>query len=664
LAILIPVAVFLVLWRAFRHLGDSTREALLRAAVLSASLLIAITEILSIPYLLTKAGLAAAWSLAFLGALGFLISTLKTRPAPKQAGSGTTVHLPAHLSLLDVLLAAAIAAILAIIGLIAIVVPPNSWDVMEHHMPRVLFWVSNHSLRVFPTPDYTQVVQGTAAESITLNTYLLWGSDRFANMPEFLSLCGSVVAASLIAARFGAHRTGQLTAALFLVTLPEALLESSGSMSTGIASFWIATACFFLIRAGAASRNADVLTAALAAGLALLTKGITAVYLPALVLGCVLFRPTAVRLWFLKRLPVFLVLVVGINAGQFVRAWQVTGTPFDEPFPAGGPRVAFANGHISPAAIAANVLRQTSLQLGTPSGRLNRRIEATIRKAITLLGEDPDDPRSSWSSFPFYVDHPARLETQAGNPVHFALIIACFFLAPFLKLRLKDRRLIWYIASIVLGFIVFSASIRWQPWGSRFHLPLFVMAAAIVGVAAERVFKTDRGFTRRWLILFPAALLVAVALPYLLSNSTRSVLRTKDFPTIFDDRAALYFADQHTAQAPVVLAMADAIRKSGCGRIALDAYLPIPEPRIGMSPPSFYIYPLLAQLGIDGKTNFVRYIHVQNPTAAFAPRTPSPPDCAVVCLSCRLSRRNKSDAAMGETRLFGNDELVFPLTRK
>jgi len=617
------------------------------------TILIAITEMLSIPYLLTKTWLVVAWSLALMGVLLFLA---KTRNAPlKESPFRSTLHLPAQIGLLDALLAAAVLITLAIIGTIAIVVPPNSWDVMEHHMPRVLFWVSNHSLRVFPTPDYTQIVQGTAAESITLNTYLLWGSDRFANMAEFLSLCGSVLAASLIAARFGAHRTGQLMAALFIVTIPEALLESSGMMSTGVASFWIVTACFFLIRAGASSRSADVVAAALAAGLALLTKGITAVYLPVLILGCVLFRPPAVRLWFLKRLPAFIVLVVTINAGQFVRAWQVTGTPFDEPFPAGGPRVAFANGHTTPAAIAANIPRQTSLQLGTPSDKLNRRIENAVRRAISLLGEDPDDPRASWSSITFYIDHPTRLETQAGNPVHFAFIVACFLIAPFLKIRLKDRRVLWYIASIVLAFIVFATFIRWQAWGGRFHLPLFVMAAAIVGVTAERLFNT-----RRWHVLFPAALLIAVGLPYLLSNSTRSVLHTKGFPTIFDSRVILYFGDQHTAEAPVVLAMADAIRKSGCGRIALDAYLPIPEPEIRMSPPSFYIYPLLAQLGIDGRTRFVHYIHVQNPTKDFAPQTPAPPDCAVVCLSCRLSKGKKSDAAMGETRLFGNDELVFP----
>lgn len=656
MAILLPVAVFLVLCRAFRHRGDSTRESLLRAAILSVTILITISELLSVPYLLTKTGLIVAWLIALLGAIFFLLKTLNAAPPPKEAGTGAVIHLPSHLSPLDALLGTIIVAILAVIGMIAIIVPPNSWDVMEHHLPRVLFWVSNHSLRVFPTPDYTQIVQGTGAETITLNTYLLWGGDRFANLVEFFSLVGSTIAASLIAARFGANRTGQLMAALFIATIPEAVLESSGSMSTGVASFWIVSACFFLIRAGAAMREWDLVTAALAAGLALLTKGITAVYLPVLILGCTLFRPRATQLWFLKRLPIFLVLLVAINAGQFVRAWQVTGTPLNEPFPAGGPRVAFATESHTPAAIAANTLRQAALQMGTPSNKLDTIVEKVIRKTIHLLGQDPDDPLASWSSKPFYVDHSARLETQAGNPVQFVLVVACFLLIRFLRTNLKDKRLPWYIGSIVLSFIVFSAFIRWQPWGSRFHLPLFVMAAAIVGVTAERL------LSRRWLILCLSALLIAAALPYLLSNSARSILHRKDCPTIFQDRATLYFGDNHIPLAPVVLTMADAIRKSGCGRIALDAYLPIPEPQIGMSPPSFYIYPLLAQLGIDGKTHFVRYINVQNPTKEFERKVSAPPDCAVVCLSCKLSKGQKSDSSMGETQVFGDNELVFPQT--
>jgi hypothetical protein len=346
--------------------------------------------------------------------------------------------------------------------------------------------------------------------------------------------------------------------------------------------------------------------------------------------------------------------VIAINAGQFVRAYQITGTPFDAPFPDGGPRLAFGNGHIAPATIAANALRQATLQMGTPSAKLNSHIETITRKFILLIGQNPDDPNALWSNLPYEVDRPTRLETQAGNPIHFALILACFVLLIFVPLDLKGRRVRYYILSIIVAFVAYSAFIRWQPWGSRFHMPLFAMAAVLVGCTAERLLR------RPWQALCFAALLLFIAAPYLLSNSTRSILHTKGFPTIFEPRALLYFADQHSANAPAQMAMASTIKASGCGHIALDAYLPIPEPQIGMSPHSFYVYPFLAQLHIDGRSRFVRYINVQNPTQAFAATTSTAPPCAIVCLSCRESNGRKSDSSMGDTQIFGDDELVFP----
>ncbi|MBB5057766.1 4-amino-4-deoxy-L-arabinose transferase-like glycosyltransferase [Granulicella aggregans] len=654
MALILPVAVAAVLYFTFRLRGDSSRIALLRAAIFSVTTLVTISELLSIPYLLTGPALSVAWLITLAGATFFLLRTKKLRPSVPAGEHRPAVHLPPDLGGLDIVLAAIACAILAIIGVVAIVVPPNSWDVMEHHMPRVLFWVSNHTLRPFPTPDYTQIVLGNAAEIITLNSYLLSGSDRFANLVEFFSLAGSAIAVTLIASRFGARRTGQLLAALFVLTIPELLLESSGSMTTGVVTFFTVTACCFLLRAGAEPNLLDLVTAALACGLSCLTKGITFVYLPILLIGCIAFRPSPVRMWALKRLPLFIALLLAINAGQFVRAYQITGTPFDAPFPDGGPRLAFGNGHIIPASIAANTLRQITLQMGTPSAKLNTVVESAARKTIRILGQNPDDPSALWSNLPYEVDRPSRLETQAGNPVHFAIILACFAALIFLRLNVKDQRARYYTLSIIIAFIAYSAVIRWQPWGSRFHMPLFAMAAVLVGCVAERLLP------RPWQVLGFSAFLLFIAGPYLLSNSTRSLLHTKGFPTIFEPRALLYFADQHAASAPAQIAMADAIKAHGCGHIAIDAYLPMPEPQIGMSPHSFYVYPFLAQLRIDGRSRFVRYIDIQNPTQAFASTTSTPAPCAIVCLSCRQSNGGKSDTSMGETQVFGDDELVFP----
>ncbi|WP_263374785.1 phospholipid carrier-dependent glycosyltransferase [Granulicella aggregans] len=654
MALLLPVAVAALLYFAFRSRGDSSRVALLRAAIFSVTILVTISEVLSIPYLLTQPALTVAWVIALAGAGFFLFRSRKSRPSVPAGEFRPAIHIPPHLAKIDIVLAAIVGAILATIGLIAIVVPPNSWDVMEHHMPRVLFWVSNHTLRPFPTPDYTQIVLGDAAEMVTLNTYLLSGSDRFANLVEFLSFAGSAIAVTLIASRFGARRTGQLLAAIFVLTIPELVLESSGSMTTGVVTFFTVTACCFLLKAGAEPNEWDLITAALAAGLSLLTKGMTFVYLPVLLIGCMAFRPSPILLWALKRLPLFIALVLAINTGQFVRAYQITGTPFDAPFPNGGPRLAFGNGHITPATIAANTLRQVTLQMGTPSDKLNAYVESSTRKAIHLLGQDADDPNALWSNLPYEVDRPTRLETQAGNPIHFALILGCFAILIFLRLDVKDQRVRFYILSILIAFIAYSAVIRWQPWGSRFHMPLFVMAAVLVGCTAERILR------RPWQVFGFAALLLVIVAPYLLSNSIRSILHTKGFPTIFEPRQLLYFANEHSAEASSQIALAHAIDASHCSHIGLDAYLPTPEPEIGMSPPSFFIYPLLAQLHIDGRSRFLRYINVQNPTQTFAAATSTTPPCAIICLSCRQSNGRKSDASMGDTHIFGDDELVFP----
>lgn len=617
--------------------------------------MVTITELLSIFYLITRTALIAAWLVILIAVFIFLLKSSR-KAASARPASRPAVHLPSHLMPIDIFLSATIMTVLATIGAIALVAPPNTSDAMEYHLPRMIFWVSNHSVRNYPTPDYAQLIQGTAAEFLTLHSYLLWGGDRLVNLVEFLSLIGSAIAASLIAGKFGAGRTGQLFAALFVVTIPETILEASGAMTTVAVSFWIAAACYFTLRAVKDQHTLDVVTAALAIGLALLTKGIALIYLPFLVLGSVFFRPAPRRVWMLKGLPLIFLIALALNTPQFIRAYQVTGTPLGAPFPAGGPRLHFGNDQITPGSIVASVIRHATLHMETPSNRTDARIESVARRAIRLVGRDPDDVGAVWLGYPFSIGHPSRLETQAGNPLHFLMLILAFAALPFLfsTFEPRHRSLLWYAGGVLCAFVAFCAVIRWQPWGSRFHLPLFVAAAAIVGVLIERTIKS------RLLVNALAALLVLNALPYLLSNSIRSVLRTKSFPTLSEPRAELYFADQHTALAADYLALAATINASKCHSAAIDAYLPAPDSQIVNSPPAFYVYPLLAQLRIDGRSRTVRYIDVQNPTQRFAPSKPHASPCAIVCLSCA---RHRSHADLGPTQTFGDSELTLLSSR-
>ena len=166
-----------------------------------------------------------------------------------------------------------------------------------------------------------------------LHSELLWGGDRWVNMVEAISLLGCLIAVSLIAKGLGAGAWGQILAAVVCVAIPEGLLEASGPMNTYVVSFWMAVTLAFLLSANEAAGWLDVVCAGLATGLAVFTKGTAYIYLPFLMIACWWMGSGAARVRILKRVPVILALMIGINAAQYVRCYQLTGTPLGLPLP-------------------------------------------------------------------------------------------------------------------------------------------------------------------------------------------------------------------------------------------------------------------------------------------------------------------------------------------
>jgi hypothetical protein len=124
--------------------------------------------------------------------------------------------------------------------------------------------------------------------------------------------------------------------------------------------------------------------------------------------------------------------------------------------------------------IVSNVVRNIGLHLGSPSESLNRKMTSWAEAAIKVLGIDPDDPGSTWTGEHFQIAVPILHEDALGNSIHLLLIYAAIGIFLF-DGKSHQLNVKVYTAGLIGSFVLFCAYLRWQPWHTRLHLPLFVV---------------------------------------------------------------------------------------------------------------------------------------------------------------------------------------------
>ena len=623
---LIPIA-FLLHYFIFKPRTGDRRLAVLLAALMMGVYVAAITEGLSAFRAVTRAGIAIAWTAVCVVAI---IALWKLKPQQKLHTVSQSAE-PDEYPGTEVeakWLARGVEVLIAIVTITAIASAPNLWDAMEYHLPRVSMWMSNHSVALFPTPDYAHLIFAPWAEFSMMHTYLLWGSDRFVNFVQLCSFIGCIVGVSYAAKLLGAGRWGQLLAAVTAAAIPEGVLEASGPMNIYTVSFWILLTVIFLLRFNAEPNWTNAMLVGIAAGLAVLTKGSAYVYLPFLVLGCWLAGNFKARIEFWKKSPVFLFFIFLLNGPQFWRCYKLTGSPLGMPFPDGGPRLSWMAAAFGARELIASVIRNISLHTVTPSAGVNAVLLRGIRALIRLVGADPDDSRAVWRGFKFDLNHFSTHEIHAGNSFHLLLVFACAILLLMNYRRLSQKKEVVILAASLLGsFLTFCALLRWQIWGARHHLPLFVLAAALCGLLLER-------FASKRLSTAAVAILLAYGLTLGLVNRTRSLIPWSRVADVYKPRAMQYFADQHEEQAPTVIALADAVNQLPCRNLAFDAYTGKRSSDLRSEIYPFFIYPVFALTHVDGFTRTGQYVDVDNFSAQYAAAVPKATPCAVICLDC------------------------------
>src|SRR5438093_2908125 len=230
------------------HIAVDRRFSFLLACGAWGVLVVMITEALSAVSQVNRAGLVTAW----LCANGIIWGTcvwgrkstafrdmIRSESGQLRVWMNQPATWPWDVRLM--LLATVLLGMVS--GVIALLTPTMNWDSLTYHLPRVMHWIQQGSVRHYPTACISQLQMGPWAAFVQTHLILLWSSDRLANMVQWTAMTGCATLAPWVAAELApAPGTrsirAQVLAALLVVTLPTGLVEAITPQTDYVTAFW------------------------------------------------------------------------------------------------------------------------------------------------------------------------------------------------------------------------------------------------------------------------------------------------------------------------------------------------------------------------------------------------------------------------------------------
>jgi hypothetical protein len=510
------------------------RPSLLRddllVAVLTTGVSIALaTEALSLFEALTRRGVTLFW----LAAIASCAIALVWRW--RRLGPAAPLRLP-PLDLVDRALLGGIATIAILLLVVAFLAPPQSSDALSYHMGRVMHWAQNGSVAPYPTYDSRQLYHPPFAEMVQLHLYLLTGSDRAGCLIQWCAMIFALLAVSRVAEDLGGGRRAQIFAALVAITLPIGVTQATAGKNGWVEALWLLS--FTCLSGAAASHRiapsrGNVVAAIAALALGLMTKLTSWLFAgPMAVVAVIRVLRLPGGEWRTLFQPAAIGIVVGcaLTVPFLARNVSVYGHPVVDPVA----RKRSGLTYVAPETIVSNAIRNAFYQLGTPSPAVNDALMSAVVVAHQWIGVDPQDPRTSQFA-KFRIVPPTKIEEWAYNPLHILLLVgAGVGLLGSRRLRGPGRRLP-YLAALGTGYLLFCATVAWQPPNCRLLLPLLVLASPLVAVVTAGV-QAGR------LVPVVAAVLLAAALPYAIGTGARPLSLKPGKGVLVTPRSDLYFA--------------------------------------------------------------------------------------------------------------------------
>jgi hypothetical protein len=476
LIVLVPIFFFLFWLILFeRDKEKSLRRTFLKTYLFVFLFCTVITEILSLFRFLDSFSIAFLWLAADLAFLLYL------RNKVKSVGQNFFRDFGKKLSSAPKFFIFSAGFVYLTVLFIALASPPNTYDSLTYHLSRVAHWIQNGTVEFYPTAILRQLYQPPLAEYAILHLHLLSGNDMCANLVQWASLVGCGAAVSLILAEFGGSLRTQFFGILLTATLPGAIVQGSSTQNDLVASLFISSFFYFWLRAVRLNSWKPFIWTGVALGLAVFTKSTAYLYcfpvgLFFSVVHFLTLKNTDEKKRFVGQVALVLSIALMINAGHYARNFALFGAPVTT----GDDEV--RNENVNVKIILANLARNYAVNLGSKSDTLKNAIESGMKR---IFGDELKNPDSTWLDNEFAVNFSTH-EDLAGNFVHILLITIALFLI--FRIRAEEKKYVYGVVfTIVSGFLLFSALLKWQIWSARLQLPLFVLGCILVAFVVGKI---------------------------------------------------------------------------------------------------------------------------------------------------------------------------------
>ena len=360
--------------------------------------------------------------------------------------------------------------------LLAIFIPPNNWDSMAYHLPRIEHWIQNKNIYPYPTNIVRQVLTSPLSEYIIANFQILSRTDAFSNLVQFSSFIFILFSGTLIFSILKINYKGQLFLLLALLSIPMLLFQATTTQTDLLSTFFFLSFILFGLLVIQSDDNFKTNFIFLASSLTLgiLTKYHIAIFAAPIIIYLlfhILKKKNNKNTIFALLISVLTIAV--ILAPLFLRNiyffGSITGKDlFDE-------NATIVNSKISVQNMLSNNLKHIVDFISIPINGYNNLLFSLNHTLHNIIGISENTPGNNWAGEPFTVNNHLNEDT-AGSIMHAALIVLSLFLV--FKSKYKTKLLLLF-AYCFIAFSLYGLLFRYTPFDIRLSLPVLILLIII-----------------------------------------------------------------------------------------------------------------------------------------------------------------------------------------